>query len=177
VLELTIDEESGFLSICYPISYIEPLLGKVVEKIFAEGKHKKQSRKQDINTLISGARMKVEVMMSETQLSVLELLKLKEDDIILFNKNANSSVGKIYINNKEKFIGVCGISNNRKAIQLNTNIDKEKQETLEILRKMREERERKAKESAERIKQLLEEKEREKRERAALKDKKNDLSQ
>ncbi|MGE3591765.1 MAG: flagellar motor switch protein FliM, partial [Arcobacter sp.] len=32
VLEITIDEKSGFLSICYPISYFEPLLNKIVEK-------------------------------------------------------------------------------------------------------------------------------------------------
>ncbi len=32
VLEITIDEESGFLSICYPIAYIRPLLNKISRK-------------------------------------------------------------------------------------------------------------------------------------------------
>ena len=44
-----------------------------------------------------------------------------------------------------KFSAVCGISNNRKAIEIRSNLDKEKQETLETLRLMREEREQKAK--------------------------------
>lgn len=157
VLEITIDEESGFLSICYPISYIETLLNKIVEKMFSEGKNKKASRKKDITALISGAKMNVEAIMAETELSVSELLKLNKDDIIVFNKNATSSSSKIYINHTEKFVGVSGISNNRKAIQVKSNIDHEKLETLEALRLMREDRIVKAKESSANIKRLLQE--------------------
>lgn len=156
VLEITIDEESGFLSICYPISYIEPLLNKIVEKVFSEGKNRKSSRKRDITALISGAKMKVDSIMAEAELTVEEILNLKEDDVILFNKNATSSSAKIYINKKEKFLSISGISNNRKAIQIQTNLDKEKMETLDILRVMREERLVKSKEAAENIKRLLE---------------------
>ncbi|AXX84041.1 MULTISPECIES: flagellar motor switch protein FliM [Arcobacteraceae] len=157
VFEITIDEDSGFLSICYPISYIEPLLNKIVDKIFSEGKNTKLSRKQDIKTLISGARMKIEPIMAETEMSTLEILNLKEGDIIVFNKNAESNESIVYVNKKEKFLASCGISNNRKAIELLSNLDKEKQETLETLRLMREEREQKAKENAENIKKLLSE--------------------
>ncbi len=157
VLEITIDEESGFLSICYPISYIETLLNKIVEKMFSEGKNKKASRKPDITTLISGAKMNIEAIMAETELRVSELLKLKENDIIVFNKNATSASSKIYVNNTEKFIGVSGVSNNRKAIQMQANVDHEKQETLEALRTIREERIVKAKQSNENIQRLLNE--------------------
>lgn len=158
VLEITIDEESGFLSICYPISYIEMLLDKIVEKIFAEGQNKRASRKKDITTLISGAKMKVEAMMAETELSVQEILDLKIGDTIVFNKNATSSSAKVYINNKEKFLTASGISNNRKAVQIKSNLDHEKGETLGILREMREEREQKAKEASANIQRLLKEK-------------------
>jgi flagellar motor switch protein FliM len=157
VLEITIDEESGFLSICYPISYIEILLDKIVEKIFAEGKNKKSSRRKDITTLISGAKMNVQAMMAETELSVQEILDLKIGDILVFNKNATSSSSKVYINNKEKFLTVSGMSNNRKAVQIKSNLDHEKQETLTTLRQMREERETKAKEANANIKRLLSE--------------------
>jgi len=159
VLEITIDEESGFLSICYPISYIEPLLNKIVEKVFSEGKNRKSSRKKDITTLISGAKMKIEAIMAETELDTEDILNLKVDDVIVFNKNATSASTKIYINKKEKFLSVSGISNNRKAIQLQSNLDKEKQETLNILRGMREERLIKAKEKASSIHKLLKDRE------------------
>ena len=155
VLEITIDEESGFLSICYPISYIEPLLNKIVEKVFSEGKNRKSSRKKDIKTLISGAKMKVEAIMAETELSTEDILNLKVDDVIVFNKNATSSSNKVYINKKEKFLSLSGISNNRKAVQIESNLDKEKLETLEILRGMREERLLKAAEKSSNIKRLL----------------------
>ena len=158
VLEITIDEESGFLSICYPISYIEILLDKIVEKIFSEGKNKRTSRKKDITTLISGAKMRVEAIMAETELRVEEILDLKPGDVVLFNKNATSNTSKIYINNKEKFVGVSGILNDRKAVQIESNIDHEKHDTLAKLREMRAEREVKAKEANENIQRLLREK-------------------
>jgi flagellar motor switch protein FliM len=165
VLEVTIDEESGFLSICYPISYIEPLLNKIVDKIFSEGRNRKSSRKKDIKTLISGAKMNIEAIMAETELTVSELLELKKNDIIVFNKNATSPSAKLYINKTEKFSVVSGVSNNRKAIQIKSNLDHEKQETLDALRIMREDRVQKSKESTENIKRLLSEREEERRNR------------
>ncbi|PHR69185.1 MAG: flagellar motor switch protein FliM [Arcobacter sp.] len=159
VLEITIDEESGFLSVCYPISYIENLLNKIVEKMFSEAVNKKASRRQDITTLLAGAKMKMEAMLAETELSVSELLDLQVDDIIVFSKNASSSSSKIYINNKEKFLASSGISNNRKAIQIMSNLDHEKQETLEALRSIRKDRDIKSKAATENIHRLLKEKE------------------
>ncbi len=141
VLEISIEDESGFLSICYPISYIEPLLDKIVEKIFAEGRNKKISKKKDINTLISGAKMKIDAVMAETDLTIQQLLNLKKGDTIVFNKNSTSASSKVYINNKEKFATISGVSNNRKAVQIRTNLDHEKQETLGELKILREERE------------------------------------
>lgn len=155
VLEINVDEDSGFLSICYPISYIEPVLNKIVEKIFAEGRRAKVSRKKDIEALIGGARMKIEAVMAETEFSVEELMQLKEGDVIVFNKNASSASAKVYINNKEKFFALCGVLNNRKAIQIQSNIDHEKQETMQKLRIMREEREIQARQSIENINRLL----------------------
>jgi flagellar motor switch protein FliM len=155
VFEISIEEESGFLSICYPISYIEPVLNKIVEKIFAEGRNKKISKKKDINTLISGARMKVETMMAETELTIEQLLNLKKDDTIVFSKNATSAATKVYINNKEKFTGISGVSNNRKAVQIKSNIDHEKQETLSELQALREQRDEVQKKANEAIAKLL----------------------
>ena len=155
VLEITVGEESGFLSICYPISYFEPLLNKIVERVFSEGKNRKSSRKGDIKTLISGAKMRIESIMAETELTASEILKLQVDDVIVFNKNATSSSAKIYVNKKEKFSAISGIANNRKAFQIRANIDREKQETLDTLRIIREERENRAKETNENIKRLL----------------------
>ena len=158
VLEITIDEESGFLSICYPISYIETLLNKIVERIFAEGKNKKISRRKDITTLLSGAKMSIQAIMAETELSVFDILNLKKDDVIVFNKNATSASTKLYVNNKEKFLTTSGLANNRKAVQIKANIDHEKQETLNALREMREHRIKTAHETNSNIKRLLSEK-------------------
>jgi len=155
VFEITIDDESGFLSICYPITYIESLLEVIVEKVFAEAKHKKVSKQKDINALISGSQMKIDVMLAETELSAKEILELREDDIISFNKNANSTSTKVYINNKEKWSAIAGAANNRKAIQIKSNIDHEKIETLASLKALNEEREEKTRQANEAIAKLI----------------------
>ena len=155
VIEITVDEEVGNLSLCYPIAYIEPLLNKIVAKLLGASGNKKVSKKQDLNTLLSGARMNVDAVIAETQLSIQQLLNLKKDDVIIFNKNATSSSAKIYINKKEKFSSLAGISNNRKAIQIQANVDHEKMETLEKLKVLREERIEKQKLQNEQIARLL----------------------
>jgi len=156
VFEITIDDESGFLSICYPISYIESLLNVIVEKIFAEAKNRKVSKQKDINALMSGSKMKIDAMLAETELSIKDLLNLKEDDVIVFSKNANSTSSKIYINNKEKWSAVAGSSSNRKAIQIQSNIDHEKMETLRSLKLLHEERLDKTRKANEAIARLIE---------------------
>jgi len=156
VFEITIDDESGFLSICYPISYIESLLNVIVEKVFAEAKNRKVSKQKDINALMSGSKMKIDAIVAETELSIKELLNLKEEDVIVFSKNANSASSKIYINNKEKWSAVAGASNNRKAIQIQSNIDHEKMETLHSLKSLQEERVEKTKKANEAIARLIE---------------------
>ena len=156
VIELTIDDEIGNLSICYPIAYIEPLLNKIVSKLLGSSGNKKVSKKRDLNALISGARMNVEAVIAETELTVQELLNLKIDDVILFNKNATSSSAKVYINKKEKFAAIAGVSNNRKAVQIQTNVDHEKMDTLEKLRVLREEREEQERIQREKIAKLIE---------------------
>jgi len=155
-IEITIDDEVGTVSLCYPIAYIEPLLDKVVEKMLGSSRNKKASKKKDLNTLLSGAKMSVEAIIAETNLSVKEILNLKEDDIIIFNKNATSASAKIYINKKEKFASISGLSNNRKAVQILTNVDHEKMDTLEKLKEFREERDVKLKEQNEKIAKLIE---------------------
>jgi len=155
VFEISIDDESGFLSICYPISYIEQLLDVIVEKIFAEAKNRKVSKQKDINALISGSQMKIDVMLAETEMEIKDLLDLQEDDVILFSKNATSSSTKVYINNKEKWSAVAGSSNNRKAIQIQSNIDHEKMETLESLKQFNDERVEKSRAANEAIAKLI----------------------
>lgn len=155
VFEITIDDESGFLSICYPISYIESLLDIIVEKIFAEAKNKKVSKTKDINTLISGAKMNIDAILAETDMSVKQLLNLQEGDIISFSKNANSSSSKVYINHKEKWSAIAGTSNNRKAIQIQSNVDHEKMETLASLKALKAQRDEETKKANEAIARLL----------------------
>jgi flagellar motor switch protein FliM len=129
VSNLKIDDVSGNVAICYPVLYIKSLLDKIT-KITEDNTFNKASRKQDFNVLMAGSRMQVDAIMAESFLRVQDILKLKADDIIMFNKNATSSSGKIQINHKEKFSGLIGELNNKKAIQIQESSDKEHSKTL-----------------------------------------------
>jgi len=99
--------------------------------------------------------MKIDVMLAETEMCVKDLLHLQEGDIISFNKNATSASTKVYINNKEKWSAIAGSSSNRKAIQIQSNIDHEKMETLSSLKSLNEEREDRARQANEAIAKLI----------------------
>ena len=152
VMEMTIDDESGFLSICYPINYIEPLLEKIVRQSLTTNKAK--SRNRDIKAIIQGSTMELQSIMAETELTAEEILNLKVGDIIMFNKSANSHSTKLLINNKEKFLAISGTSNNRKAIKIVAKVGTEKTETLKLLRQMQEQRMAYQENATEKIKEL-----------------------
>ena len=156
VIEITIDNEVGSLSICYPIAYIEPILNKIVQKLLGSARKKKASRKEDLHTLLAGAKMFVEAIVAETHMSVKEILSLKKDDVIVFNKDGNNKIAKIYIDKKEKFATEIGVFNSRKAAKILYNIDHEKMETLKKLKEIRKIREAKEREAREKIARLLE---------------------
>ena len=156
IIEITIDNEVGNLSICYPIAYIEPILNKIVSKLLGSAGKKKASRKEDLHTLIAGARMFVEAILAETTMSVKDILLLKQGDTIVFNKNGDNKIAKVYINKKEKLATQIGVMNGRKTVQILTNIDHEKQETLKKLEALRKERIEKEQKAREKIARLLE---------------------
>jgi flagellar motor switch protein FliM len=152
VMEMTIDDESGFLSLCYPINYIEPLLEKIVRQSLTTNKAK--SRNKDIKAIIQGSTMDIESIMAETELTAEEILNLQNGDVIMFNKSASSHSTKLLINNKEKFLAISGESNNRKAIQIVARTGVEKTETLNLLREMKEQRLQYQQNATDKIKQL-----------------------
>jgi len=100
--------------------------------------------------------MKIDAMLAETEMDVKQLLNLREGDIISFSKNATSSSTKLYINNKEKWSAIAGTSNNRKAIQIQSNIDHEKMETLAFLKDLNYKRDEDTRKANDAIARLLE---------------------
>ena len=152
VSTIQIDDVEGNFTICYPVVYIQSLLDKITK--ITDTSFARASRKDDFNVLMSGSKMNVDVIMAETFLNTKEILTLKPEDIIMFNKNANDSKGKVYINYKEKFVGVIGELNRKKAIQIQDIVDKENVKTLTKLAAIGRRRQRESEEQ-ERIRQQL----------------------
>jgi len=131
-LEITVDEESGFINLCYPKTYLEPILNDIdVKKILPIGTQK--SRNEDIKTLIAGSKIKLDAILAETKLHIDELLELKCGNIILFDKKAEDKNVKIVINKKDKFLSTAGVSNRYKAVRITSHLAIEHKETIKRL--------------------------------------------
>jgi flagellar motor switch protein FliM len=134
VLEFAIESSKGLINLCYPKSYIESLLATgAMSRIMAETKIKK-TRNEDINSLIAGSKVKCEAIMAKTNFIFHDLLKLKNDDVIVFSQPINTIKGSFTFNNKNKFQIDFGSTNNRKSVKLISNIDDEHHETVQKLR-------------------------------------------
>lgn len=140
VYEFTMDEQKGFINLCYPVNYIEPALTNLLKKMLEDSEDKRASRNRDIRTLLSGAKMNLDAILAESEFSVEDILNLSEGDTILFNKLATNQTTKLFINKKEKYLANSGISNSHKAVEITQNFQIERRKTVERLRSIKEER-------------------------------------
>jgi flagellar motor switch protein FliM len=141
VLEFTIEEKKGMLNLCYPKSFIEPLIASgAMGRIMAETKVKK-TRNEDINSLLSGSKVTCEAIMTNTNFTVKDIISLKNDDTIVFNKPIETLKGRLKINNKDKFLIDFGVQNGKKSTKITASILEEHKETIKILNNIADRRE------------------------------------
>ena len=77
--------------------------------------------------------MNVEVNLGAAELSLHELLELKEGDVIRLSAPADDMVG-ISVDGKERFVGHMGLHRFRKSVQITSIIDTEKDAVKRALR-------------------------------------------
>jgi flagellar motor switch protein FliM len=85
----------------------------------------KKSRNQELQVLLGGAHVNLEVNLGYAQLSLQELLEVEEGDILRLNLPADDVVS-ISIDGKERFIAQMGLRRFRKSVQITQLIDTEK---------------------------------------------------
>lgn len=126
VMEIIIGHSSGMMNICYPVIALEPVLPKLASRdLMLNETSSKKSRNQELQVLLGGAHVNVEVNLGEAELSLHELLELGEGDIIRLNIPADDVV-KVSVDGKERFVGQMGLRRFRKSIQITSLIDTEK---------------------------------------------------
>ncbi|MBE2984371.1 flagellar motor switch protein FliM [Campylobacter sp. RM9344] len=140
VMEIIVGNSSGMINLCYPVIYLEPILGRLANRDIMLGETSaKKSRNKELKTLIGRAEVLYEAILGQTVVSVNEFLNLKEGDILRLDRGADDKA-IVCIDKKEVFLAEVGLHRFRKSIKIEKLIRSDKDEIKSILEHYEEER-------------------------------------
>jgi len=118
VMEIIIGQSSGMMNICYPVIALEPVLPKLASRdLMLNETSTKKSRNTELQVLLGGAKVGIEAMLGNTELSLKDILDLKTGDIVKLTNPADDVV-TISVDGKNRFRGEIGLRRFRKSIQI-----------------------------------------------------------
>ncbi|MDD3344673.1 MAG: flagellar motor switch protein FliM [Sulfurospirillaceae bacterium] len=136
VMEIIIGNSSGMINLCYPVIYLEPILSRLANRDIMLGETSaKKSRNKELNTLISRAEVFNEAIIGRAELSVGELLDLKQGDIVRLDRAADDKA-IVMIDKKELFLAEIGLHRFRKSIKIEQLVKTDKDEIKSALEKL-----------------------------------------
>jgi flagellar motor switch protein FliM len=154
--EFRIREEKGYVSICYPVIYLEPILNKLLIKNFLQDSVSKKTRSQEIKALLAGSRVDLEAILFEDRITFRDFLNLKEGVIISSNISTEETVLGT-VNQKKKYDIIFGVRDNKKTIKVSKMHYDEQIDTIHVLKEIEENRDKKLKQLYKQIEETVEE--------------------
>lgn len=140
VMEIIIGGNSGMMSFCYPVIYLEPILSRLANRDVMLGETSaKKSRNKELKTLVGRAEVLYEAILGKTNISVKEFLELEPGDILKLDRSADDKA-IVSIDKKDVFLADVGLYRFRKSIQLSELIKTDKDEIKAILEQYEEDR-------------------------------------
>ncbi|MCF6340136.1 MAG: flagellar motor switch protein FliM [Sulfurimonas sp.] len=142
VMEIIIGQSSGMMNICYPVISLEPVLPKLASRdlMLNETTSTKKSRNTELQVLLGGAKVAIQAILGNAELSLGEILELQCGDVVRLSNAANDIVS-LSVDGKDRFRGKIGLRRFRKSIQITEIIDTEKDavkralENFEVIRR------------------------------------------
>jgi len=126
VMEIVIGHSSGMMNICYPVISLEPILPKLASRdLMLNETSSKKSRNTELQVLLGGAKVNVEVNLGEAELKLNDILDLKVNDVLRLSSSADD-ITTVCVDGKDRFKGKIGLRRFRKTIQIIEIIDTEK---------------------------------------------------
>ncbi|MDD5158298.1 flagellar motor switch protein FliM [Sulfurimonas sp.] len=126
VMEITVGQSSGMMNICYPVISLEPILPKLASRdLMLNETSTKKSRNTELQVLLGGAQVNVSAILGKVDLTLGEILELKNGDIIKLTSAADDIV-MLCVDGKDRFLGKMGLRRFRKSIQITEMINTEK---------------------------------------------------
>ncbi|MFQ5788457.1 MAG: FliM/FliN family flagellar motor switch protein, partial [Thermodesulfobacteriota bacterium] len=125
LLSFTFNLEYSFgeLKICFPVSSMDETFENFfsVDKTGNTTKEDKGSA-EALRVLIRNAKVIVAGVLDETNITVSDVVSLKEGDVLRLDSKITNHL-KVSVEGKNKFSGKLGLFNSKKAIQLTSLID------------------------------------------------------
>ncbi|MGP1561950.1 MAG: flagellar motor switch protein FliM [Helicobacteraceae bacterium] len=140
VMEIIIGHTSGMMNICYPVIALEPILSKLAARdVMVSETNSKKSRNNELKALLGGAKVSVDAIIGDAELSLEEILDIKKDDIIILNRPADDTV-VLCVDGRDKYIGELGLHRFRKTVKVSKQIHTEHDDVKELLKALEHER-------------------------------------
>ncbi len=121
MLELEIRKIKNTISICIPALNLESMMAKFSDRFAKNGKkfdiNKDNERREEILNGIKNSKLKIDAILSETQVDLYDILTLQPGDIIPLNMSISDNV-TVKIGEHIWFDGKLGEKNDRKAIKI-----------------------------------------------------------
>lgn len=133
VMELIIGHSSGMINLCYPVISLESIMSRLGTREITLGEtNSKKSRNKELQALIGGADVNVDVFVGGTTLSLGEILELQVGDVVRLNETASNEV-IVSIDGRDKYRADIGLQRFRKSVKIREEILTEKDKVKEIL--------------------------------------------
>ncbi len=133
VMEIIIGHSSGMMNICYPVISLESILSRLASRdVMLSETSSKKSRNRELQALLGGAMVNITAFLGNTELTLKDVLELKEGDIIRLDRPADDTV-ILSVDGRSKYIGKIGLHRYRKTAKIIEIIKTEKDEVKEIL--------------------------------------------
>ncbi|MBP0965188.1 MAG: flagellar motor switch protein FliM [Oscillospiraceae bacterium] len=121
MLELEIRKIKNTISICIPALNLESMMAKFSDRFSKNGKkfdaNKDNERREEILNGIKNSKLKIDAILSETQVDLYDILTLQPGDIIPLNMSISDNV-TVKIGEHIWFDGKLGEKNDHKAIKI-----------------------------------------------------------
>ncbi|MDK9694539.1 MAG: flagellar motor switch protein FliM [Sulfurimonas sp.] len=126
VMEIIIGQSSGMMNICYPVIALEPVLPKLASRdLMLNETSTKKSRNTELHVLLGGAKVSVEAMLGDAELTLRDVLELKVGDIIRLTSPADD-ISTVRVDGKDRFRGKIGLRRFRKSVLVTEIIETER---------------------------------------------------
>jgi flagellar motor switch protein FliM len=120
LLEVQVGDKLGTISLCVPHLVLEPLMQRLSAQVWVVSDRRRNATPEMRAQILGGLRkadLKVTAVLGETEVTVDDLLKLQEGDVLLIGHGSVSSA-RIRVGDQMKFSGVPGLVGGRVGVKI-----------------------------------------------------------